>query len=351
MLRFVLSAALATMLSSTALGQIEGWTKYSPGGATLCARGTPYSFFVNAGDPEKVIIDFIGGGGCWNAETCDVDTATFTASIEELEETAREGLYGVYDKRNAANPYRGWTHVIVPYCTGDVHWGNADVTYTRPNGTRFVIHHRGAVNVKAVMDWVKEHYPAPRKVLSTGCSAGSYGSIYHTPALAEAFPGAEIRQFGDSGVGILTDDFMRDGLSLWNITDAAPRWIPDLDPARVDYKTLRLSEFYKRAAAYYPGIQFSQYNTTYDFIQRLFYVRMGGDPDTWSTQMHQSLASIHDTTPNFRSYVAPANAHCVTVDDDLYFVSSNGVRMADWLQKVVDYQDPGNVACTDCGEP
>jgi hypothetical protein len=24
---------------------------------------------------------------------------------------------------DASSPYAGWTHVYIPYCTGDLHWG------------------------------------------------------------------------------------------------------------------------------------------------------------------------------------------------------------------------------------
>ncbi len=352
MLRLLFGAVLA-LATTNASADIDGWIEYPTGGDTLCARGEPYSFFVHPGSSEKVIIDFIGGGACWDAETCDVDTATFTDSVEALREQAREGLQGVYDKRNAANPYMDWTHVVVPYCTGDVHWGQADVTYTRRNGTTFQIHHRGAVNAQAVIDWVKTHYTSPSQVLVTGCSAGSYGSVYYTPHIREAFPRAALSQFGDSGVGILTPEFREQGLGRWNIAASAPRWIPELDPARVDYKTLKLSEYYRRAAAYYPDVTFSQYNTSFDFIQRLFYVRMGGDPDLWSGQMYGALADIHATTPNFRSYVGPGNAHCATTDNDFYGVTSGGVMLKHWLTDLTTGVDAGDVACQgdECGEP
>lgn len=352
MLRKLLGALVA-LSASSAFADIDGWIEYPTGGDTLCARGEPYSFFVKPGTSDKVIIDFIGGGACWDAETCDVDTATFTDSVEALREQARSGLQGVYDKNNPANPYAGWTHVVVPYCTGDVHWGKSDETYTRANGTTFVIHHRGSINAQAVIDWVKTNYPAPGQVLVTGCSAGSYGSVYYTPHIREAFPNAALRQFGDSGVGIMTPEFREEGLPRWNISAAAPRWIPDLDPARIDYKTLTLTEYYRRAAAYYPDVQFSQYNTAFDFIQRIFYYRMGGDPDYWSGQMYDSVAGIHATTPNFRSYVGPGNAHCATVDNDFYNVTSNGVMLNTWLTNYAQGRDPGNVACqnAECGEP
>jgi len=34
---------------------------------------------------------------------------------------------GIADHSNAANPVKEWTHIYVPYCTGDLHWGDKDV--------------------------------------------------------------------------------------------------------------------------------------------------------------------------------------------------------------------------------
>ena len=39
----------------------DNWQEYPLEQAT-CARGDDFSFFVSEGNPEKVIIDFIGGG-------------------------------------------------------------------------------------------------------------------------------------------------------------------------------------------------------------------------------------------------------------------------------------------------
>ena len=155
MFKKLLLSFVAMAVAPAAFSQLGEWQEHVTGGDTLCARGSPYSFFVHAGASDRVIIDFIGGGACWDAATCDVATATFTDSVDALRQQASEGLHGVYDKANPANPYRDWTHVVVPYCTGDVHWGSADTTYTRANGEHFVIHHRGAANAQAVINWVK----------------------------------------------------------------------------------------------------------------------------------------------------------------------------------------------------
>src|SRR5690606_13843929 len=150
------------------------------------------------------------------------------------------------------NPYSSWTHVVIPYCTGDLHWGNSEREYTTANGERFTIHHKGAVNTAAVLDWVKSNYVDPSRIHINGCSAGSYGSIFWTPYIREQYQNAGVTQFGDAGAGVLTPGFMNTAVAQWNIAPAAPAWVPGLDPANTDYTKLTLDEFYIRVASHYP---------------------------------------------------------------------------------------------------
>ncbi len=42
-----------------------GWNTFEPGGETTCSDGSPFRFFARPGDPEKLLVYFQGGGGCW----------------------------------------------------------------------------------------------------------------------------------------------------------------------------------------------------------------------------------------------------------------------------------------------
>ena len=62
---------------------------------------------------------------------------------------------GTLDSSNPANPFKDWTKVFIPYCTGDVGWGNQDATYATPMGP-LTVRHRGYANVKAVLRWIED---------------------------------------------------------------------------------------------------------------------------------------------------------------------------------------------------
>ncbi|MEO8359601.1 MAG: esterase, partial [Vicinamibacteria bacterium] len=61
---FALGVMLA--LPHAALAQ---WETVVPGGDTICSDGSPFRFFVYRSDPSKLLIEFEGGGACWNAAT------------------------------------------------------------------------------------------------------------------------------------------------------------------------------------------------------------------------------------------------------------------------------------------
>ena len=134
----------------------NGWLEVKPGGETICSRGTDYSYFVKPGVTDKVLVEFQGGGGCWDSITCSIAGSIFTEDVEAIR--AGAGLYqqGIYDHTNPENPFAGWTHVYVPYCTGDVHWGNQEYDYGS-----FTIQHKGFANASSAMSWINAKIEAP----------------------------------------------------------------------------------------------------------------------------------------------------------------------------------------------
>lgn len=326
-----------------------GWNELKPGGDTLCARGAPFSFFVSKGTSDKVVVDFIGGGACWNGINCSKESPTFSDSTDDLRRREQEGLTGVYDHTDDRNPLKDWTHVVIPYCTGDIHWGHNDVTYKNRTGEEFVIHHRGAVNAAAVVQWVKDNFAAPKKLLSTGCSAGAYGSIYWTPALREAFPDTQFMQFADAGVGVITDSFFKNSFPNWNPIANGPTWVPGLEAA--NWPKLSVVDLYSNVSRKYPDIRLGQYSAAYDGVQTFFYEIMGGDGADWSGMMYQHLRDISVNDSSFRYYVAPGEDHCVIPYERMYTINSNGVSFSDWLNRYINGQAVNNVECNDCQAP
>lgn len=327
-----------------------GWTEIKPGGKSICSRGDEFAFWVRPGKVNRLVVEFIGGGACWNEITCGIAGQIFSPDVEDVRAAVAANMpVGIYDHDNPDNPVADWHHVIVPYCTGDIHWGDADVDY----GGGVSIHHRGATNARAVLDWVYANYSAPESVFVTGCSAGSYGSAMWAPYVAEHYPKARIVQFGDSGAGVVTKQFFEESFPRWNAEPVFPTWMPALDPTKVDVKTLTLADLYATLATHYPQHHFSQYNTAFDENQRFYYGAMGGDDAAWSPNMFASIAEIEQRASAFGSFIASGEQHCILGFDNFYTVTSRGVRLVDWLRTALANKPSKDLACVaeTCADP
>lgn len=318
-----------------------------PGGETVCSRGTPYRFFAFGGDPKRLVIAFEGGGACWSPPTCSVAEAIFAeeASVTEDMTNLRDhpDLGGIYRLDDAANPVQGWSLIHVPYCTGDVHWGDATHEYTETN----TIHHRGSVNTRAVLDWMADRYPAPDTILVTGCSAGAYGAIGYASWVAERWPKADVRVLADSGAGIITDSFFEDSFPNWNALPTLQAYLPEL--AEVDLAQLSIEDLYIETAKAFPNMRIGEYNTAFDKDQTLYYTVMGGGDD-WSDRMRATVSTIAGAAPNFRHYLAPGQVHCILPYRFFYERESGpaGAEMdfVTWLDEFINGRDlPPSIVC------
>ena len=337
--------AFSLLAPPAALAQ---WETVAPAGDTICSDGSPYRFFVHRGDPAKLLIEFEGGGACWSGSTCEAEV--YNKRVISDPETARQTgqLQGIYDRTNPANPVRDFTHVYIPYCTGDLHWGNTTTTYTGSNGAPLPIQHKGAVNASTALNWAADHVVAPEQVVVAGCSAGGYGAALWSAKIARAYPGARFVQLADSAAGVVPAGFFASTLSSWNVTSAWPDFIPDLALDRVDPMTLTLPRLYNSVATFFPSASFSQFNTRSDLVQTFFYSLAKGaisatDGADWAARMVENVEEISAANPNFRAYLAPGTEHCVINRASFYTQSVGGVRFSDWVKSLVSGVDPGQV--------
>lgn len=331
-----------TLASSFAFAIPAGWQQIKPAGDTLCARGGEFSFLVHQGDPQKILVSFAGGGACWDDLTCDSDKIYYDTVEKSFAQVEKRS--GIFDFNNANNPYKTWTHVFIPYCTGDVHMGSADTVYTRPDSTKFTIYHRGSMNAKAAIKWLKDNYQSAAEVNVDGCSAGSYASILWTPEIAEKYPQARISQFGDSGAGVSDSLFF----PQWRLDLSLPSWVPGLNPSVIDWEKLTIVDIYKAIANHYPNATFSQFNHHQDRIQILYYAAMGGAAVDWTPRMFKNMEDTNTLAPNFRYFVAPGKSHCSINNVSFYTTKVDGVSLNSWLSRKVQGQDVENVKCKEC---
>lgn len=310
---FMLLVGLLIGRASPASAQelAPGWNPITPGGAAVCARGTPYTFFARPGDPDRLLFFFQGGGACWNDETCAPGYGWFDEVVEGGEADAFTS--GIFDPNTSENPLGGWSTVFVTYCTGDLHTGNRRADYA--SGP---VEHRGAVNAGAAIAWAAGQFPRARQVAIVGCSAGAFGSIYHAPAILRRWPSARAAQLGDAFVGVIPAAW--GGFDVWGTRRATS---PD-----------RLAmALYTSAARSWPGVRFGQFSTSDDGVQTTYATIMGAS-QPWGEGRAAQFSALNGRA-NLATYLAPGAEHCITPTPWFYSEAANGTRFRDWFAALI----------------
>jgi len=320
-----------------------GWNRIEPGGATICARGTPYMFYVREGSSDNLLIDFQGGGACWNDLTCSTQFGTFDDSIsisEPYDNPAIDGN-GIFDLDNPDNPFADYDMVFVPYCTGDVHLGDSIVTYEAADGA-FDIHYNGFTNATTALEWAYANFAAPESVFVSGCSAGSLGASFHAPNIIAHYADVRSAVLGDSAGGYRGNQTAQ--FEQWNTLSV----LPDLEQyADMTLESLSFQQFWVKAAFQFPGTQFTQYNTAFDETQTYF-ARISGTGVQYADALPANLSEIAAQVANFASYTAGGDQHCVFPRPEFYTYTVGALRFRDWVAELAAGDPVATVACTDC---
>jgi hypothetical protein len=339
--------------SLPALSELEdGWNTLHPGGETTCAHGDDFLFFTRAADPDRLVVYLHGGGGCWDAETCDPqsDTYIYASTVEPHRNPAR--LSGIFDVEHPENPVSGYSMVTAPVCTGDAYLGDRDATYTlepESGETRhFTIHHRGQRNTMAVMDWIQANFEAPREIFVTGSSAGGVGTPFYASLLAQRYPTARVVGLGDDAGSWGSAGTGGADPGQWGIPDVLrrhPGWEEFHDSVRVEH-------LFITAGHSAPNLSLYQFDHAHDHRQR-FYLELAGDEDTDVRRyLRANRQIIREQVPEFRSFTVGGFQHTVLNQDLFYHYQSNGHRLRDWVAAIVAGEPVASVDCTDdCLQP
>lgn len=332
------------------------WTRESPDPAFTykgfkpgCARGDPFIFYSRKGGLNDLVIFFQGGGACWDSSNC-IAHPTCTQRIDGKTDVF---AHGIFDLENPANPFKEWSFVIIPYCTGDLHIGAHDASYSH-EGKNIAFHHRGFVNFRAVLDWMPKHFDAPGKILVTGSSAGSYGALFNFAYVQKTYPEADCFLLSDAGNGVVTDDFLRKALDEWRLLENLPDWIPGLE--ELFSNASAFPRLFERVAHFFPDKDMGQYTTAYDSVQVYFYNLMlcidAGvfDPKVWDEinpavtaewhrKMLQQVHFVAGRAANYAYFIGPGKDHTILGRPKFYSKDSVGPPFVDWLEKLVQNRD------------
>ncbi|MBN1497553.1 MAG: hypothetical protein JXA07_12325 [Spirochaetes bacterium] len=350
-----------------------------------------YSFFVRRGDPDRILVFFMGGGACWDITNCAYHH-TYTEMVYETALflgaastglASGQGFGGILDTSDSGNPFRGWTMIYVPYCTGDLNMGTGDNVYTDyySPGTypddAVTISHRGYVNVRLVLTWMQNNLvPVPAKIFVAGSSAGSYAAVMNFPYIRDIFSAPETKAYvlGDAGAGVsgvndTPEPFLQTVEGLWGLDLPVPVFGDPPSPL-ADYH-YSYKEIFQAIANYYPTDRFAQYTAKWDRVQVWFYDIQSGDaieyPDTWgdeynadppsdvltdwNTQLMVSPDIIDIGTANYWYYIAAGGDHTILLRTKFFIEESGGVSFLDWVDDFVNDRAMSNRECSGCDVP
>ena len=321
------------------------WQKVAATPNCECSDGSDYFFMIHRGTSDRLVFYLEGGGACFSAGTCGPTTPSYTRNLADMDpdDPASDGIF---DFENDANPFKDDSIVFVPYCTGDLHLGDAVHDY----GNGVVIHHNGASNGATALTAAAAAFPDVTDVVVAGSSAGSAPAPAYAGIAGDLFPDARITAIADaSGAYPGTEGITMAVGTLWGIGNALPRWPETAGEPQTAWSLPRL---FVQAAKHNPDITFVKYDTAYDETQQAFVKLVGFPGDDLMTMIDQNTTESEAGGATLHSWVGPGELHTILGRKELYTTEVDGHSLIEWLADVVDGKDVPDVHCTGtCGKP
>ena len=305
--------------------QLSDGKTFATLGQPRCGDGSNFAFYVTRPEQpqeeDKILIEFTGGGACWNMSTCSMQSFM-------LKLPAFDFVLGMScsDVGKIADASSGWdilcartvgqsdfteyNTVVVPYCTQDVHLGDAEAQYNGLN-----VQHVGAHNTYRTLQWVFDHFENPAHIVLTGCSAGAtpLPAIYHMVNEHYKAKGhnVEIEVVADSPVYLTPPNFMENNFDSWNHGTFMKSIGFDYDAHKQDmhYATAVLDYVLDNGD---DNDGFGMFTHNIDGVSLLYYKAMGGEGDTeeWWGEMNTSWSQLKNQHENFDVFISDASGHC-----------------------------------------
>lgn len=304
---------------------------------TLCREGGQAGISINPGtDTSKLMFFFEGGGACFEPLNC-------TQNPHEITEGRRTPApTGIFDRNDVRNPYRDWTWIYLPYCSGDVFVGDSPNTIVDglANPQQFV----GDANMRAFLDRIVPTFSDVEHVSSVGISAGGISALVNAQRLAREFPDARVTILDDGGPPLDNDlvapCLQRWWVDLWNLANTA---LADCGADCRDEGNI-LTEFLLDTLDR-DDIDFGLFSFKEDAVVRLLFSFGTGEctrgpiPGITAHAFAESLERFRTTHGeafgNFATFYAPGSSHVCVTSGCFYNTEVEGTALYEWTANLL----------------
>jgi hypothetical protein len=339
------AGAAAARVTTTAPAD-QKWKKIVPGGDCECADGSEFAFWERRADPTKVVLFLDGGGACYDATTCAF-TGLGTGGEAEYdwsiygEDPSQEG--GIFNFARADNPFRDYTFIYVPACTGDVHLGDV----TRKYSPRLTVEHNGFVNGTAALGHLAEKYPDAAQVVVVGKTDGSVAAPIYGGLTSDLLPDAQVTVLGGQSGHIPDDPDLNAEIlgERWGAHARMPDWDVNEGLTARDWGAPR---FWIQAGLHDPDIVLARFDYAYDREAAGGAQVTGVDQSDQLAVIDANEAAIEDAGVVVHSYTAPGDGHGIFEWPKFYEIEVNGDKLVDWVTRLIEGRTVDDVHCQKC---
>jgi hypothetical protein len=320
------TAPETTTPATTVAAPTLTWETVTAPADCMCFDGSGFSYWVRKADPTKVLFFLEGGGACFDASTCGPTSNAFKRTVGDGPTTRHDGIF---DLTNPKNPFKDWSVVYVPYCTGDIFLGSGAHDY----GGGVVIQHKGNVDASAALQHLAETFPGATQLVVAGESAGAAPDPLFAGLAADLLPAARITVLAD-GAGAYPDVPAVNALigGLWSTQNAVPDW-PETQGMTAEQWSL--PGLFVKAHEHAPAITFARHDYAFDQTQTFFGSLAGFDADNLIQLIDQNEAEIEKGGVDLLSYISPGTNHTVIGSPAFYTETQNGMSLLDWVTALV----------------
>jgi hypothetical protein len=332
------------------------WHSVALGGNTRSSDGSEYALFVRRGESKNLLIQFSGGGACWDDRTAArpitlSSVFVYTRELKafyfkSLTRLFPAGLTGITKRRDPENAFREWNVVFIPYSTGDLHVGNSTNTYTH-KGKSFEVHHNGRNNCLAALEWVYANFKDVDKVLVAGESSGAWASAFYTPEIADQYSDRKVYCLSDC-VGLVSNRWPEILDTVWK-ADSAKTLGFDIGTDIFEDSLLRRTDSKQR------DIKYLHSNTLYDDTLTRFGAALNDLPidttefiDNWASDTKKSMKRLSEAGIDYTYFLTDwghntkrhTTQHTLTTNEFYHKCTADGVSFSEWLRRNVIDDEP-----------